>query len=111
MSDTFNSRRNFLRSLVLGAASLPLLRSTDLFAADALPHLDVADPAAKALGYTESTAKIDAAKEATFKKGSNCANCVLYQNAAEQKGYAPCSAFPGKSVNANGWCRVWAAKT
>jgi len=111
MPDKLHSRRDFLRGIVLGAAALPLLRSTDIFAAEALPHLAESDPTATALGYTENAAKIDAAKEAAFKKGSTCANCVLYQTAAEQKGYAPCSAFPGKSVNAKGWCRVWAAKT
>lgn len=111
MSDIFHSRRNFLRGIVWGTAALPLLRATDLIAAEALPHLAESDATATALGYIENAVKVDVAKETAFKKGSNCANCVLYQNAAEQNGHAPCSAFPGKSVNAKGWCRVWAAKS
>jgi hypothetical protein len=111
MSDKLHSRRNFLRGIVLGAAALPLVRTADVLAADALPHLAVTDPAAKALGYTENAAGIDAAKEPTYKKGSKCSTCALYQGAQEQGGYAPCSAFPGKSVSGNGWCRAWAAKS
>lgn len=110
MSDHFHSRRDFLRGLALGAAALPLIRPTDVFAAAALPHLAESDPTAKALAYTESAAKIDPAKEPTYKKGSKCSTCALYVNADEQKGYAPCTAFPGKAVNGNGWCRAWAAK-
>lgn len=110
MSDHLRSRRDFLRNLALGAAALPLIRSADVFAADALPHLAESDPTAKALGYTESTAKIDPAKEPTYKKGSKCSGCTLYQGTAEQKNYAPCGAFPGKAVNGDGWCRAYAAK-
>ena len=110
MSDRTHSRRDFLRGLALGAAALPLIRPADVFAADALPHLAVSDPTAKALGYTESAAKIDPAKEPTYKKGSKCSTCALYANANEQKGYAACTAFPGKAVNGNGWCRAFAAK-
>lgn len=110
MTEKLQSRRNFLRGVLLGAATLPLIRSTDLFAADALPHLETTDPTAKALGYTEDASKIDPAKEAAFKKGSTCANCNLYVTAQEKNGYAPCSAFPGKSVAAKGWCRAWVAK-
>jgi hypothetical protein len=111
MTQKSPNRRDFLRGILWGAVSLPLLRSADLFAADALPRLAPSDPAATALGYIENASKIDAAKESSYKTGSKCANCVLYQSAAEQKGYAPCSAFPGKSVNASGWCRAWAAKS
>ncbi|MGH8455148.1 MAG: high-potential iron-sulfur protein [Nevskiales bacterium] len=112
MSDNLRSRRDFLRGMVLGAAALPLVRSADVFAAEAaLPHLAESDPTAKALGYTENAAKIDPAKEPTYKQGTKCSSCSLYQSAQAQKGYAPCGAFPGKTVNANGWCRAFAAKS
>ena len=110
MSDQFHSRRDFLRGLALSAAALPLIRPADVFAADALPHLAVSDPTAQALGYTESAAKIDPAKEPTYKKGSKCSGCGMYQSAAAQKNYAPCTAFPGNAVNGDGWCRAFAAK-
>lgn len=111
MRDRLRTRRAFLRSVVLGAATLPWLRATDILAAEALPRLAEADEAAKALGYVEEVSKLDASKKPNFKKGSNCANCTLYQNAQEKDGYAPCSAFPGKTVSAKGWCRVWVAKS
>jgi hypothetical protein len=102
-----NSRRNFLRAL----AALPLAGTFGSSAADALPHLAPSDPTAQSLGYTENAAKIDPAKEATYKKGTKCSSCQLYQAADAKGGYAPCAAFPGKAVNANGWCRAFAAKT
>jgi hypothetical protein len=40
--------------------------------------------------------------------GTDCANCNFYQGAAT--GYGPCQLFPGKSVNAKGWCSGYAKK-
>ena len=112
MSKTLN-RRALLRGFVLGAAALPLCRVSIAGAADApaLPHLAESDPLAQALGYHEDASKIDPAKETTHKKGTKCSLCTLYQSAQAQGGYAPCSAFPGKAVNANGWCRAFVAKS
>ncbi|MGH8456719.1 MAG: high-potential iron-sulfur protein [Stenotrophobium sp.] len=111
MSETSSSRRKFLQTLAIGAAALPLVRMPQAFAAAAgLPHLSVSDPSAMALGYTDNAAKIVAAKEPTYKKGEHCAKCSLFQAAQESGGYAPCAAFPGKDVNANGWCRAFSAK-
>jgi hypothetical protein len=75
-----------------------------------LPHLDPADPAAKALAYTEDASKVDAKLETVFKAGNRCANCNFFQTAQAKGAYAPCLIFPGKSVNTNGWCRSWVAK-
>jgi hypothetical protein len=76
-----------------------------------LPHLDPADPAAKALAYTESASKVDGKAEPTYKAGNRCGNCNFFQTAQAKGDYAPCLIFPGKSVNTNGWCRAWVAKT
>ena len=108
MNPVSSSRRRFLMGLAGAATLAPLLRSQ--IASAAAPHLAEADASAKALGYVENAAKLDPAKEATFKKGSHCAGCALYQAAQAAGGYAPCAAFPGKVVNANGWCRAYAAK-
>jgi S-methylmethionine-dependent homocysteine/selenocysteine methylase len=110
MSDKFHSRRSFLQGIALSAAFLPLVRAGDVLAAEALPHLAESDPVARALAYTENAASLSPAKDPVFKQGSTCANCAQYVSAQEQKGYAPCNAFPGKSVNAKGWCRAWAVK-
>lgn len=73
-----------------------------------MPKLAEDEAAAKALGYVTLATK--AAKEPAYKKGSSCAGCALYQAAREQNGYAPCMAFPGRSVSKAGWCRIWAPK-
>ena len=104
------SRRYFIKLAAYSTALLPLGHVLFADAADSLPHLSVRDQQAKTLGYIENVAKVDPAKEHAYKQGSNCQNCTLYQGAQVRDGYAPCSAFPGKSVSANGWCRVYAAK-
>jgi len=108
MNDAVTNRRRFLKS-VMAAAAVALLPAPPALAADAV-KLAEDDPTAKALGYVASAAKLDASKEAAFKKGSTCANCMLYQVAQEKAGFAPCAAFPGKTVSKAGWCRAWAAK-
>jgi hypothetical protein len=103
-------RRTVLGTLVAGVVSIPvagLLTRAD--AAAALPALDPADPTAKALGYVTDAKKVDAKANATYKPGQQCANCVQYQGKKEDKS-AACNLFPGKSVVAGGWCKVWAQK-
>lgn len=101
------TRREFLKILAAGAA-LPLAGRA--IAAEAPAHLPESDPQAKSLGYVENATKIDPAKEPNYKKGSKCSGCQLYQAAQASGGYAPCLAFGGKAVNANGWCRAFAPK-
>lgn len=108
MNPTEPSRRRFLQLALASAAGLTLVNHAS--ASAALPHLAVDDPTAKALGYVENAAKVDPAKEAAFKKGTNCASCALYTAAQAEGGYAPCAAFPGKAVAAKGWCRAYAPK-
>jgi hypothetical protein len=64
-----------------------------------LPHVSPDDPTAKALGYVEDAATT---KDAKHKAGDVCSNCQFYSGGAS--GYGPCQLFPGKSVNAKGWC-------
>lgn len=110
MNSVSSSRRRFLMGLASAAALAPLLRVQAAHAVD-VPHLAESDASAKALGYVENASKLDPTKEATFKKGSKCSGCALYQTTQAAGGYAPCAAFAGKSVNANGWCRAFSAKT
>ena len=74
------------------------------------PMLDEADPAAVALGYVADVARVDKVKYPNFVEGSNCANCALYQAAADSEA-GPCSLFPGKQVAAKGWCASYVRKT
>ncbi|MEF1220553.1 high-potential iron-sulfur protein [Photobacterium damselae] len=38
-----------------------------------------------------------------------CANCALIQGKDGDE-WRPCAIFPGKLVNANGWCSAYAPK-
>jgi hypothetical protein len=111
MSDPAESqaRRRFLKLAVVGAATAPIAAALlPRFArADDTPHLDPNDPTAKALSYTEDASK--AAGNASFKPGSMCSNCQFFQG-HEEMAYAPCQLFPGKSVNAKGWCASYSKK-
>ncbi len=86
----------------LGAAVLaaPLSR---VALADDLPHLDPADPTAQALKYTEDATKAGPPRQ----EGQACSNCNFFGGGT---GYAPCQLFPGKAVNAKGWCSGYAKK-
>ena len=103
-------RRRFLGQIALGAAMLPLLGLPPAQAAD-LPHLSPDDPTAKALGYVNDASQLTAQKEPTFKAGSQCSKCALFQPATASGDWAGRGAFPGKAVNKNGWCRAFAAKS
>jgi len=98
------SRRALLKTLSLGAAALGFAgRQTR----GAEPQkLDVKDPAAVALGYVESAARVDVKKYPAFVTGSNCENCLQLQGKAGSN-YRPCTLFPGKLVAISGWCSGW----
>lgn len=110
MNETNNSRRRFIKIAVLGVASAPVLGGMLAQPAMAnLPALTEDDPTGSALGYHEDTTKVDAAKFPNHKNEQLCSNCNLAQ-AAQADGRLPCSIFPGKSVNPNGWCAAWVKK-
>lgn len=102
-------RRRFLLTAVAAATAMPLLAGAARAdaAAASLPRLPLADPAAKALAYTDSAATV---KHAAFKPGSSCANCSFFQGEAGQA-HGPCTLFPKHTVAARGWCSAWAKKT
>lgn len=94
------SRRRFLKIAAGTAAAAALASSLPrLTRAADLPHVSESDPTAKALAYVEDASKSTNPKH---KAGDICANCQFYSGGAT--GYGPCQLFPGKSVNAKGWC-------
>ncbi len=99
------SRRLFLEALALGTAYTLAPRAR----ADAPQKLQVGDPAARALGYVDDAAQVDAKKYPSYVKGSNCDNCLQLQGNAGDN-YRPCSLFPGKLVAVSGWCSGWTAE-
>jgi hypothetical protein len=74
-----------------------------------MPHLDVGDPVAGSMKYTEDAGSVDPGTRANPAEDQTCANCALVQG-ADGDAWRPCQIFPGKLVNAKGWCSVWAPK-
>jgi hypothetical protein len=102
------SRRAMVKNLAAAAAAVSIVRSVKSRAAD-LPHLDVKDPQAVAVGYVEDAAQVDAKKYTAYVKGSSCDNCLLLQGSSGAR-YRPCNLFAGKLVSSAGWCSRWAAE-
>jgi len=98
-----NERREALKSL--GIVAVASLFPTAL-RADAPPGsaVDEASDQAKALGYRNNTADVDSGVYARHEVTQKCLNCQLYQS---QESWGPCALFPGKQVNAQGWCSAW----
>jgi hypothetical protein len=102
---TDSSRRRFFVGAggALGAAVIANMLPR-IALADDLPHLTADDPTAKALNYGEDATKAGPPHQA----GQACGNCNFFQGAAAP--YGPCQLFPGKAVNAKGWCAGYAKK-
>lgn len=98
--NNLESRRRFLKVAAGTTAAAIMIGALPRFARAAdLPHLSESDPTAKALAYVEDASKSTNPKR---KPGDICANCQFYSGGPT--GYGPCQLFPGKSVNAKGWC-------
>lgn len=78
-------------------------------AAGNMPRLEESDPQAKSLAYVHDATTVDASKYPQYSEGNVCENCALYTGEAGAE-WGPCSIFPGKLVNAQGWCSVYAPK-
>jgi hypothetical protein len=106
MSETKYPRRSVLKGAMFGIAAVPATALLGPVAEAAPVHLDASDPQAKALGYVDDAAKVDAKANPNFKAGQHCANCLQAQGKAGDV-MLPCNIFPGKLVAAAGWCKVW----
>lgn len=107
MTDKIMTRRHFVGAAAVAVPVAAVFASRDAAAqaAASMPKLDVNDPVAKALMYVHDAKQ---AKGPNYKAGQTCANCVQIQGTTGE--WRGCTAFPGKLVNANGWCSAWAAK-
>ena len=106
------SRRDALKGIALGAGTILAVGARRTQAAEAyagLPHVAPADPVAVALSYHESAKTVEAAKFPNYKAGQQCSNC-LQLTGKEGDAWRPCNLFPGKLVNAGGWCKVYVKK-
>lgn len=104
-------RRRLLVTSLAAMASVPLgasLLGRQAFAAD-MPKLSQDDPTAKALKYHNDATKAPrTAKAGTAAEKQFCHNCQFIQS--DSGAWRPCQIFPGKEVNADGWCASWMAK-
>ena len=100
------SRRRFLKVAAGTTVAAVVMGGLPRYsrAAD-LPALTESDASAKALSYVEDNTKSTNAKH---KAGDDCTNCQFYSGGPTGRG--PCQLFPGKSVNAKGWCAGHAPK-
>jgi hypothetical protein len=91
------NRRDFLK--LSGSTVIGLTLGGVALRAQAQEQLSADDATAKALNY----------KPASTVEGAMCSNC-MYVQGKDGDQYRPCNIFPGKLVNADGWCSAWVKK-
>ena len=105
-------RRKFLTFLALAAPVASALHTGDAAAQQkpgAMPRVEESDPQAQALGYKHDASKVEKSKFKNYQQGQVCANCQHYTGKSGEE-WGPCAIFPGKQVNAKGWCSAWQKK-
>jgi hypothetical protein len=104
------SRRRALGIFATAVAVVPvtsLIGARPALAAD-LPHVEESDPIAVSLKYKHDATQAGRVDKAgTPADQQFCRNCQLAQGEGE---WVACTVFPGKAVNANGWCTAWVLK-
>jgi hypothetical protein len=107
VQDKFTRRAVVKGAMVLSAIvpAMGLISNTRAATAGLAP-LDPKDPAAVTLGFVDAASKVDTAANPRYAPGQKCANCQQFQGKpSDARG--GCVLFPGKSVPAAGWCKVW----
>ena len=100
------ARRQFMQLSAVAAAGLVVRPGKEAVAQD-MPMIEESDPVAQSLKYVHDASTVDPASRANPAAEQDCANCALIQGNDGDE-WRPCQIFPGKSVNAAGWCSVWA---
>ena len=102
------ARRKFIQLSAVAAAGYLVSPGREALAQD-LPQLSEDDAMANAMRYTHDASTVDAGSRTNPAAEQTCANCALVLGNDGDE-WRPCQIFPGKAVNANGWCSVWAPK-
>ena len=102
------ARRKFIQLSAAAATGCLAISSREALAED-LPHVSESDAMAMAMKYTNDASTVDAATRTNPAAEQDCSNCALVQG-NDGDAWRPCQIFPGKVVNAKGWCSVWAPK-
>lgn len=101
------ARRQFIQLSAVAAAGCFIRPGSEANAQD-LVQISEDDPVAQSLKYTHDASTVDPATRPNPAQNQVCDNCALIQG--EEGEWRPCQIFPGKLVNENGWCSVWAPK-
>jgi hypothetical protein len=102
------ARRQFIQLSAVAAAGC-FVRPGNPAEAQDLEQIAEDDPVAQSLKYTHDASSVDASARPNPAEDQTCSNCALLQG-EEGEQWRPCQIFPGKLVNSNGWCSVWAPK-
>jgi anaerobic selenocysteine-containing dehydrogenase len=103
MNSLISRRQMLFLALAIGSAGRAL--------ADAPPpKVNEKDPLAVALGYVSDAKHVDTKASPQYQAGSTCSSCSWYQGKGGDPAGGACTFFPGKNVDANGWCRMWNKK-
>ncbi len=98
------SRRQMMSFALLTGVSARVL-------ADAPPaKVNEKDSVAVALGYVADAKPVDTPARPPSQAGSTCSSCSWYQGKPGDAAGGACTFFPGKNVDANGWCRMYNKK-
>jgi len=107
------TRRAVVKGGLMASAIAPALGLIGRSAATAttdLPALDPHESTAMTLGFINDSAKVDSAANPAHTTDQTCANCEQFLGKPGEI-RAGCVLFPGKSVPAAGWCKVWRKTT
>jgi hypothetical protein len=112
MTDFISRRRMLSVALVAGSAmTVGRLAAGATETKPAAPaKVDEKDSTAVALGYVSDAKRVDKKASPTYQSGASCSTCSWYQGKPADPAGGPCTFFPGKNVDANGWCRMWNKK-
>ncbi len=112
------SRRDAVKVMLGTAVAIPMINLVGFGTARAAAPANAVtadDPTAIALKYSQDSTKSEretAARPGAPANQQHCLTCQFMQADAagatdEWKG---CALFPGKMINANGWCSSWTLK-
>lgn len=100
------SRRSFMKFGAAGMVAVPLAGLGWTTTAAAAERLDENSAEAKALSYVHDATT---SGHDSYQEGQKCINCLLYTDPSQEE-WGGCAVFPGKLVNANGWCTAYVAR-
>lgn len=116
------NRRSFILSSALSLGAVSLLRSAQVFAADALKALTIKDSEVVKDGDKVNVAQFcsDAKKPSAAcperkkpeRKDQFCSNCQFYTPKGLHKGQevGSCTLIPARYVGKDAWCQTWVKK-